>query len=143
MGCSTDTSAKSLLILLDMILRRPDIKGELKDDTRSQIIHGIVQLIKYNSANYSQADAARTRHNIERETALPTYIGLMIYSMSRNKKAVNKLHELGVCILYGRILQIYKNIDNQVCDKYNEERLVHPQQPNQTLIDQLSVLPVI
>ena len=70
-GCSTDASAKSLLILLDMILRGPDIKGELKDDTRSQIIHGIVQLIKYNSVNYSQANATRRRHNIERETALP------------------------------------------------------------------------
>ena len=91
-GCSTDTSAKSLLRLLDMILRGPDIKGELKDDTRSQIIHGIAQLIKYNSVNYSQANATRTKHNIERETALPTYIELMIYSMSRNKKAVNKLH---------------------------------------------------
>ena len=121
-GCSTDTSANSLLILLDRILRRPDKKGELKDDTRSQIIHGIVQLIKYNSVNYSQANATRTRHNIERETALPTYIGLMIYSMFRNKK----LHELGVCISYDRILQIDKNIDNQVCDKYNEERLVYP-----------------
>ena len=81
-----------------MILRGPDIKGELKDNTRSQIIHGIVQLIKYKNINYSQANATRTRHNIEREPALPTYIGLMIYSMSRNKKAVNKLHELGVCI---------------------------------------------
>ena len=42
--------------------------------------------------------------------------------MSRNKKAINKLHELGVCISCDCILQIYKNIDNQVCDKYNEER---------------------
>ena len=135
-GCSTVTSSKSLLILFHMILRGPDIKGELKDDARSQSIHVIVQLIKYNSVNYSHANATRTRHNIERETALPTYIGLMIYSinkyiveilyMSRNTKAVSKLHEVGVCISYDRILQIYKNIDNQVWDKYNEERLVYP-----------------
>ena len=46
--------------------------------------------------------------------------------MTRNKKAVSKLHKLGVCISYDRILQIYKNINNQVCDKYNEEQLVYP-----------------
>ena len=31
-----------------------------------------------------------------------------------------------MCISCDCILQIYKNIDNQVCDKYNEERLVYP-----------------
>lgn len=57
-GCGMETSAQSLLILMDMIIRSHDIKWPLEDDCRSHAVHVLVQLTKYNSIKYADPNVS-------------------------------------------------------------------------------------
>ena len=46
--------------------------------------------------------------------------------MTRNKKIVDKCHNLGLSISYDRVLQITNKIANSVCDQYRKNDLVCP-----------------
>ncbi len=69
----------------------------------------------------SQATSA-IRHNIERETPLPIYIGLMIHTKTRKRELVDDLYELGLSISYNRVLNILTELGNKVCHHYKMER---------------------
>jgi len=57
---------------------------------------------------------------------VPVYLGVMIHSSTRNKKTVDKCHNLGLSISYDRVLQITNKIANSVCDQYRKDDLVCP-----------------
>ena len=46
------------------------------------------------------------RHRLERETPLAIYVGLKLHAETRKRELVEKLFQLGVSILYDRVLQI-------------------------------------
>jgi len=67
-----------------------------------------------------------TRHAAIRETPLPMYIGLMLYSATRKKKHIDKCHKLGLSVSYDRVLQLTNKTANTLCSKYRDDGVVCP-----------------
>ena len=65
-------------------------------------------------------------HNQERETPLPIYLGVMIHTKTQKRELVGILHELGLSILYDRVLGISTEAGNKICSHYERERVVCP-----------------
>ena len=114
----------TLLSFIRMILDGPNIKHQT--NSRSSIAAVISQFLIFNSAKFASTSSSTVRHNVDRETPVPTYLGLMLHASTRKRDLVDKFHSLGLSISYDRLLQISKNFANNVCELYEEEGVVCP-----------------
>ena len=99
----------------------------------NEAVMSVSQLIMFNAIKRrrnSLQDVAQksvvVRHSIDRETPLPVYMGLMLHSVTRKKKLVERCHKLGLSISYKRVMQIVNKTANAVCSQYRTENLVCP-----------------
>ena len=127
---------QTLLTLISMLLEGPGVYN--KTDNTAALT--IAQLVIFNAVknqrrqvrpipdSQSQHDSPNVsvRHPLTQETAVPVYLGVMIHSSTRNKKIVDKCHNLGLSVSYDRVLQITNKIANSVCDQYRKNDLVCP-----------------
>ena len=67
-----------------------------------------------------------TRHAASRETPLPIYVGLMLYSATRKKRHIDKCHKLGLSVSYDRVLQLTNKTANTLCSQYRGDGVVCP-----------------
>ena len=110
-----------------MILNGPSIKEQSHSSSTSSATTSISQLLMYNSRIRRREDACGTpRHNLERETPLPVYLGLMLHTKTRKRDLVDRLFKLGLCISYDRVLSISTEMGNKLCDYYEKENVVCP-----------------
>lgn len=58
-------------------------------------------------------------HNVEQETPLPLYLGLMLHQRG-GKNVVDKMYQLGISVSYKRVQQIEKNVASTVCEHFNQ-----------------------
>ena len=128
--CQQMSVSKALLALVQMILEGPNIMHQsetYKEEKqgRGNIALVISQLLIFNSITHNST-ATRVHHNIDRETPLPIYLGLMVHTATRKRNIVDKLHNLGLPISYDRLLQISTDMANTVCARYNEVKVVCP-----------------
>ena len=107
-----------------MILDGPNIKHQT--NSRSSIAAVISQFLIFNSAKFASTSSSTVRHNVDRETPVPTYLGLMLHASTRKRDLIDKFHSLGLSISYDRLLQISKNFANNVYELYEEEGVVCP-----------------
>jgi len=70
--------------------------------------------------------AVKTRHSVGREPPLPIYIGLSIHHMTRSKKLIQQLYQMGICVSYDRVLEIEDWIATSVCKQFKEDGVVTP-----------------
>ena len=68
----------------------------------------------------------RCYHEKTRETPMIIYIGLKIYSTSRSRNLIDMLFNLGLCISYDRVLEITKNIYENLREAYENNKFVFP-----------------
>ena len=85
-----------------MILERPNIDDEAPFSTAA---NSISQLIIYNAIKH-QKDGTTTRPGHEQETSLPVYVGMKIYSQTKSKAFIDKMHDCGLSIPYKRVMTI-------------------------------------
>ena len=60
------------------------------------------------------------------ETPLVTYLSLLLHNKYRSKRVMHRLHDLGLCIGYNRIMSIVTDLGNAEIQRYTEQNLVCP-----------------
>ena len=119
--CQEAAVPDALLCLIRMILEGPNIKHCTSgEDGRSYMACAISQLIIFNSIRGKCSHSDVIWHNVDKETPLPTYLGLMLHASTRKRDLIDKLHKLGLSISYDRVLQISTELANTVCTLYEE-----------------------
>ena len=66
------------------------------------------------------------RHNRDRETPLPTFIGLKIYAETRSRSLIVAMSKMGLSISYDRVMPISTDAANSVCRRFEQDGLVCP-----------------
>jgi hypothetical protein len=123
---STDSQHNSvpmqLLQLVRMILDGPSITAQ--SNSCSQEALSIAQLMQFNVGQ--RRTSTTDRHNMNYETPLPLYIGLLIYAKTRKRSLIDKLANVGLSVSYTRVLSVTASIENSLCDQYSDNNFVCP-----------------
>ena len=84
----------------------------------------ICQLILFNfKESVSRANNSR-RHSRVREPPLPLYVGLNIHTLTRGKKLIGQMNNLGLSVSYHRLLEIQEGITKALCHRFRDENVV-------------------
>ena len=115
----------SMLMLVNMILYGNNIKEQRNDKSNTQAVLTILQLLLYNSKINTRKQILMLSTTREHAN-LPLVIGLGLYihTHTRQRKLVDRLFELGMCISYDRVLQISSNVVDATCKRYHEDNAV-------------------
>ena len=92
--------------LIEQILKGPGIRSESAENISSvsRAACSISQLIMFNSKKKGFNETYENpRLNVDRETPLPIYLGVMIPNKTRKRSVIDILFELGICISYNRV----------------------------------------
>ena len=126
-NCQKEAVPKTLLSLINSILGGSKLKGEGDvDEMTLTSALTVSQFLMFNCVKERGNTGNKVRHNTERETPLPIYLGLMLHSMTRSRKIIDILFEFGLCISYDRVLTISTLLGNNVCNMYEKEGLICP-----------------
>ena len=120
--CQELSMSRSLLTLVNMILRRPNIN----DSSYSQETLSLSQLIMFNIYKPNRDKSKNFHHSKTRETPLSVHLGALLHFQTRKEGLADKLFHLGLCISYDRVLEISSNLANTLCQIYEEEGSVCP-----------------
>ena len=128
--CQRDSGPSSLLALVNTIQDRPNIKRQtqLASNASTTAALWVSQLVVFNNVKQSRNSkpSVNVRHDRDHETPLPLYLGLKVHAVTRSKTLVDTLFRLGLCITYDRALQIQSDIANDICQRYEMEKIVCP-----------------
>ena len=125
--CQTSSVPNSLVALVSMILYGPNIKTQSSHLSTPQAALTLSQLLMFNSFARCRAESCHSlRHNQERETPFPLYLGVLIHSKTRKRELVDAQFELGLCISYDRVMNISTILGNNLCRHFEMEKNVCP-----------------
>ena len=131
-NCQANSIPSSLKASIGMILEGPCPETKSDGVSCTQAGLTISQLISFNCVKHKRkTDALEEskqvgRHNRERETPLPLYVGLKIHAETRSKTLVESMFKMGLSISYDRVMSISTEIANSVCDRFDQEGVVCP-----------------
>lgn len=128
-----DNLPPSLCALVGMILGGSNVGQCIDDNDVSTAASSIVQLLVFNAVKRGRRDSVAVRHNMDRETVLPLYLGVLIHNKTRKRDLIDNLFEKGLSVSYDRVLQLSTDEANRVIGIYEKEGSVCPS----TLRDQL------
>ena len=66
----------------------------------------------------------KVRHTLDREP-LPICIGINIHPLTRSKKIIQQLHQMGISVSYDKVMQIEEWLATAVCGRF-EDGVVAP-----------------
>ena len=94
----------SLTSLVHMILNGTGLTYNADHAEISVVAKSISQLLIYNSIKRGRKEKTTEtiRHNPSRQTALPLYMGLLLYNKTRKRDLVDTCHDLGLSVSYSR-----------------------------------------
>ena len=125
-GCEEDSVPKSLLALLNMILKGPNIKHQSQIGTgNTTAALSISQLVMFNRVKHANPSGS-IYHSHERETPLPLYLAMKIHAVTRSRNLIDTLFNLGISVSYDRLLQLTSDIGNGVCECFKTDGVVCP-----------------
>ena len=108
------------------------IEDNCSPKNASQSILSVAQMIVYNFKKSTRKEKETCDQNISKnqltkyETPVVSYISLKLYSSVRSKHLVQKLHEIGICVSYDRVVQLLTGWANTALQVYNEDNKVIP-----------------
>lgn len=112
--------------MVNMILHGPNIQSQ-SSKTSAQSALSIAQLLQYNGfVRRREGTLKRERHNRNKETPLPIYIGLSIHAKTRSRDLVDSFYDLGLSVSYDRFLAISTDLGNSICKRFEIEQVVCP-----------------
>ena len=80
----------------------------------------------FSSVKYGwDIDSSTGCHNRDRETPLTLYIGLKIHAVAQ-KRTLDALFDLGMCVSCSHLLQWTSDLGNGVCDQFAVDDVVCP-----------------
>ena len=96
--CQEESVPISLLELVYMVLNGTNIKTQLSSASVPQPTLSLAQLLMFNCSvrRRKYVTACSTKHNQERETPLPIYLGVMVHTKTRKRELVDTLYYLGL-----------------------------------------------
>ena len=111
-----------LLELAAMVLNGPNIKVQLSSLAISQPVLTISQLLMSNSIirRRENQHTLRTKRSQVRETPLSIYLGVLVHTKTCKRELVDRLYELGLSILYDRVLTISAELGDNICYYYEQ-----------------------
>jgi len=124
-NCQEEAIPQSLLALVSMIMDGTNIKNKDPDTFRQSALT-VAQLLQFNSSTRRRASSTGIRHNTDKETPLPVYLGLLIHGQTRKRELVETLFHLGVSISYDRVLDISTNMATAAATQYEKDGVVCP-----------------
>ena len=124
--CQEKSVPTNLKYLVSMILNGSSIKDQETTDSQNSLT--ISQAILYNCKRRSLQSTSMSHHSKKLIPPLPIYIALKIHSLTRSKKLVSELYQLGISISYKRLLELQDQIASNLCQKSNQIGLVCPSQ---------------
>ncbi len=89
-------------------------------------ISSISQLISFNAVKRVHKESVTVRHDPDRETSLPLYMGLLIHAKTRKRDLIDIMFERGISVSYRRVLQVSTTEANRVIDQYDRDGVVCP-----------------
>ena len=119
--CQQDSIPVSLATLVAMILFQPDIESR-SNPYEAQATLSISQLIKYNCSARRRKGKTGIHHNVDRESPLPLYLGLLLHAKTRKRQLVDKLHDLGLSISYDRVLGLSSQMADRIFEMTRSKR---------------------
>ena len=114
-NCQETSLPSSLKTLISLIFNGVSLKKQDKHESQACLTVG--QVIVYNIKKKSKESNTQTRHSLEREPPLLVYIGLNIHGLTRCKRIIQQLHELGISISYDRAIQLEEWIAEAMCER--------------------------
>jgi hypothetical protein len=122
-----DDLPSSLVALIQMILAGTNIESQTETGKDvNAATSSITQLLTFNAIKRSRKDTQAVRHNPDRETRLPLYLGLLVYTKTRKRELVDTLFQHGLSVSYSRITQLSTQLANSVLDQYEADGTVCP-----------------
>ena len=116
----TNSVPQSLLLLLNVVLGMS--KGEVNNSAVS-----VSQIILFNHYKHQRkTNAGSSRHNTDKETPLPIYIGLLIHAHTRSRTLIDIFHDMGLSISYNRVLDISTTLGNNLIEQFDCDGVVCP-----------------
>ena len=117
-----DNNPSSLVALVQMILGGTNIENQTdnNEDVKSAAL-SITQLLVFNAMKYSRKNGSAVRHNLDRETRLPLYLGLLVHNITRKRDLIDKLFERGLSVSYDRVFQLSTDVANAVIDQFEDD----------------------
>ena len=103
--CQQKSVPTSLLSLVNMILKGPNIEQQSKIDTVGTVgtsaALSISQLLMFNRMKHERGATPTnsTYHRHERETPLPIFVALKSHAVTRSRNLIDTLFNLGICVL--------------------------------------------
>ena len=114
-----DNLPPTLCALIGMILDNSAARQHGEDNI-STAASSITQLLVFNAVKRGRQDAVSVRHNRERETALPLYLGLLLHNKTQKRELIDNLFDKGLSVSY-RVLQLSTEEANRAIDMYEIE----------------------
>ena len=98
-----DILPQSLVALVQMILGGTNIQYQ-HDNCNDVIgaVSSLSQLLVFNSIRRGRKGTTGMRHNTNRETALPLYLGILLHVKTRKRDLVDKLYSHGLSVHSGK-----------------------------------------
>ena len=147
-GCQQESVPTSLKILVNMLLRGGDILDQASTDSQAcltiliafmfnssfiQTCLTVVQTILFNCKKAAvdvkkEVSTVKIRHSLNHEPPLPLYLGLNVHILTRSKKLITELHNLGLSVSYNRVLQVENQMAIAVCEDIKNKGIVCPAQ---------------
>ena len=122
-----DKLPQSLVALVQMIVAGPNIQSQHDNCTDIKgAVWSLAQLLILNSIKRSRKETTKTRHNPERETALPLYLGFLLHSKTRKRDIVEEFFRNGLSVSYDRIMQLSTDLANDAVDLFEKDGVVCP-----------------
>ena len=136
--CQARSVPVSLRALVGMIIDGPCCKKEdcFDDVSTTTASLSISQLISFHcvkrrSTRNKDELKPVIRHNRERETPLPLYVGLKIRVETKNKGLIETMCKMGLSISYDRVMSIPRDAANSVCSHFEQDCVVYPPKATQ------------
>jgi hypothetical protein len=123
-SCQEDSVPCTLKSLISMILHGTRIKDQ--ESKEPQAVLTISQLCHFHVKKTPSKAGGHTRHAFDREPPLPLYLGLNIHAVSRSKKIIQTLNDIGLSISYDRVMQLEDQITSSVCERFEKDDVVVP-----------------
>lgn len=129
-NCQENSVPQSLRYVIGMLMSGgamfQESASQESDEAENQAVLSISQLIRFNSIVRRRKNSSAVYHSRERETPLPTYIGLLLHAETRKRGLIDKMSSLGLSISYNRVLEISTEMGNMVGARFREEQVVCP-----------------
>ena len=123
--CQEESLPSSLKSIVSMILNGPNIKDQGRRVSQACLTIGQSIVYNFKTGTYCTV-VKKTRLTLEREPPLPIYIGMNVHALTRSKKLIQQLYQMGISISYDRIMEIEDWIATSACERFAEDGVVSP-----------------